>query len=96
MAEEISDWSARLSEWRISGKSGAVWCRDNGIGYYQFQYWQKKLRKASQPALKTGQFVPLKVASTSLRLECNGIYLHVSSGFDPALLRQLISVLKGS
>jgi len=95
MAEEISDWPAKLSEWRMSGKSGSAWCRDNGISYYQFQYWQKKQRRASQ-LVKTGQFVPLKVASTSLRIECNGIYLHVSCGFDPALLRDVVSVLKES
>jgi hypothetical protein len=95
MAEDTLDWSARLSAWRLSGKSGAAWCRDNAIGYYQFQYWLKKLRRVEQHE-KTGQFVPLKVASTPLHIECNGIYLHVSSGFDPVLLRQVMSVLKES
>ena len=94
MAEETPDWSARLSAWHISGKSGAAWCRDNCIGYYQFQYWRKKLRRSGQPG-KAGHFVPLKVSSTPLRLECNGIYLHVSSGFDPALLREVVLALRG-
>jgi hypothetical protein len=95
MAEETPDWSARLSAWRMSGKSGLAWCRDNAISYYQFQYWQKKLRR-SGPLAKSGQFVPLKIASTSLRIECNGVYLHVSPGFDPALLREVVSVLRES
>jgi len=95
MAEDTPDWSARLSAWRVSGKSGAAWCRDNAIGYYQFKYWQKKLRRPVQHG-KSGQFVPLKIASTPLRIECNGVYLHVSSGFDPALLQDVVSVLRES
>jgi hypothetical protein len=95
MADDTPDWSVRLSAWRMSGKSGTAWCRDNAISYYQFQYWQKKLRRSGQLA-KPGQFVPLKIASTFLRIECNGIYLHVSPGFDPALLRDVVSVLRES
>ena len=95
MAENTPDWSAQLSAWRISGKSGLAWCRDNAISYYQFKYWQKKLRGPVQHG-KSGQFVPLKVASTPLRIECNGVDLYVSSGFDPVLLREVVSVLRKS
>ena len=95
MAEDTPDWSARLSAWRTSGKSGAAWCRDNAIGYYQFKYWQKKLLRPVKQR-KSGQFVPLKIAATPLHIECNGVYLHISSGFDPALLREVVSVLRES
>lgn len=95
MMENTPDWSARLSAWDISGKSALAWCRDNDISYDQFKYWQKKLRQAGAQK-KPGQFVPLKIAATALRIECNGIYLHVSSGFDPALLSQVVSVLRAS
>ncbi len=95
MAEDTPDWSARLSEWRISGKSGSAWCRDNAISYYQFKYWQKKLRPSGQQR-KLGRFVPLKIATTPLRIECNGVYLHISPGFDPMLLRDIVSVLRES
>jgi hypothetical protein len=93
MADNTPDWSARIAAWRASGKSGAAWCRDNGIGYYQFQYWRDKLRQ-SKRHVKAGHFVPIKVAATALRIECNGIYLHVSSGFDPVLLREVVSALR--
>lgn len=95
MAENTPDWSARLSAWRISGKSGLAWCRDNAINYDQFKYWQKKLQRVGHHG-KSGQFVPLKIAFTSLRIECNGAYLHVSPGFDPVLLREVVSVLRES
>lgn len=90
MTETTLDWSARISAWRASGKSGAAWCRDNGIGYYQFQYWKDKLRQSGQ----TGQFIPIKVASPPLRIECNGVWLHVSPGFDPVLLREVVTAMR--
>lgn len=95
MVENNHAWSARLSAWRISGKSGLAWCRDNAISYDQFKYWQKKLQRVEQHR-KAGQFVPLKMTSTPLRIECNGVNLHVSAGFDPALLREVVSVLRES
>ena len=93
MTEETPDWSARLTAWRISGKSGLAWCRDNAISYDQFKYWQKKLQPPV-PRGMSGQFVPLNIVSTPLRIECNGVYLHVLSGFDPALLREVVSALR--
>jgi hypothetical protein len=95
MTEETADWSARLSAWRLSGKSGAAWCRDNGIGYYQFIYWRDKLQQ-SRRRVKTGHFVPLTLAATPVRLECNGVFLQVTSGFDPVLLREIVSALRAS
>lgn len=93
MMESTPDWSTRLSAWQSSGKNGAAWCRDNGIGYYQFLYWRDKLLHSGKHK-KSGRFVPLKITSPSLRIECNGTYLHVSSGFDPVLLREVVSALR--
>ena len=93
MAHDRSNWSDRLAAWQTSGKTGAAWCRDNGIGYYQFQYWRDKLRR-TKPGASVGQFVPLTIVAPPLRLECNGVLLHVASGFDPNLLREVISVLR--
>jgi len=93
MMQDRTNWPDRLAAWRHSGKTGAAWCRDNGIGYYQFQYWRDKLRR-SEVGEHSGHFVPLTVTATPLRLEYNGVSLHVSSGFDPNLLRDVISALK--
>ncbi len=92
MIHDSSNWPDRLAAWRQSGKTGAAWCRDNGIGYYQFQYWRDKLRPEAEE--RSGHFVPFTVTATPLRLEYNGVYLHVSSGFDPNLLRDVISALR--
>ena len=93
MAQDRPHWPDRLAAWRMSGKTGAAWCHDNGIGYYQFQYWRDKLRRAEHGE-PTGHFVPLTVTATPLRLECNGVYLQVSARFDPNLLREVIAALR--
>ena len=93
MIQDRPNWPDRLAAWRLSGKTGAAWCRDNGIGYYQFQYWQDKLCR-SEAGERSGHFVPLTIAAPPLRLEYNGVCLQVSSGFDPNLLRDVIAALR--
>ena len=93
MQKTTHDWPAMISAWRCSGKSGAEWCRENSIGYDQFQYWLKKLERTGQKE-QSGKFVALKLPAKPLLLECGGAYLHVSSGFDPVLLREVVSALK--
>lgn len=93
MSEATTDWSARISAWRLSGQSRTSWCRDHGISYDQFQYWRKKLERTGQKE-QIGKFVALKLPAKPLLIECNGTYLHIPSGFDPVLLREVISALK--
>ncbi len=86
------EWSAKISAWRESGLSVAAWCRDNAEGYHRFLYWRKRLAVPEQHQL--GSFVELELAPPPLALECNGVYVHVSSGFDASLLGEVLTVLK--
>ena len=36
-------WRNRVMECRNSGKSVAVWCKENGINIKTYYYWQKKV-----------------------------------------------------
>ena len=77
-----------------SGLSIAAWCRENVEGYHRFLYWRQRLQELEHG--KSGSFVPLHVATTPILLECNGIYVHISPGFDAGLLKDLLSFLKKS
>ena len=85
-------WTAQSGVLTLHAR-GAAWCRDNGIGYYQFLYWRDKLQRPVRQG-KTGHFIPLSVAATPVRLECNGVSLLVSPGFDPLLLQDIVSALR--
>jgi len=86
------EWSEKISAWRASGLSVAAWCRDHVINYHRFLYWRKRL---AMPAIaQPGRFVELEFAAPPLALSCNGVYVHVASGFDENLLSEVLAVLK--
>lgn len=69
--------------------SMAAWCRENSESYYRFQYWRKRVA-ASAP----GKFLELTPPAAPISLECNGVLVHVSKGFDHGLLADILSVLQ--
>jgi len=87
-----SEWTAKIAVWRQSGMSIAAWCRDNAEGYHRFLYWRKRLQSPQVP--EPGRFVELSLASSPISLECNGVLVHVSPGFDARLLEDILSLLK--
>ncbi|MFA4837633.1 MAG: hypothetical protein WC749_16405 [Dehalococcoidia bacterium] len=89
-----SEWATKITAWRNSGLSIAAWCRENVEGYHRFLYWRQRLQELEHG--KSGSFVPLHVATTPILLECNGIYVHISPGFDAGLLKDVLSFLKKS
>lgn len=48
-----------ISKWESSGLPKSVFCREQKISYYRFNYWQRLNKKASNQ--EAGKFVPLKV-----------------------------------
>ena len=86
------EWSEKIAAWRDSGLSIAAWCREHTENYHRFLYWQKRL---SMPMIQQpGRFVELELAVSPLALSCNGVDVHVSSGFDAHLLGEVLTVLK--
>jgi len=84
-------WSEKIVAWRDSDLSVAAWCREYSEGYHRFLYWRKRLAPEQQVI---GRFVEVKIAIPPLALSCNGVYVHVASGFDTELLSGVLSVLK--
>ena len=85
-------WSEKFSAWRDSGLSAAAWCRESSENYHQFLYWRKRLAPEQQ---RVGKFVEVELTAPPLALSCNGVYVHVSSGFDARLLSEILTTLKG-
>ena len=83
------EWSAKIIAWQHSGMTLAGWCRENSENYHRVLYWRKRLA-APDP----GRFLELTVPAAPISLECNGVLIHVSKGFDCGLLADLLSVLK--
>ena len=49
-------WRGRVMECRNSGKTIAVWCRENGINIKTYYFWQKRVwDKETQTLIQSGQ-----------------------------------------
>ena len=49
-------WRGRVMECRNSGKSVAVWCKENGINIKTYYHWQKQVwDKESRAMIPSGQ-----------------------------------------
>lgn len=95
MSHHTTKWQAKLADWRRSGLSIAAWCRKNAVSYQTFLYWRRRLDDRRPDA--AGTFLQLCVPADPepIALECNGIFVHVPMGFDPRLLREILTLLKG-
>ena len=89
-AASTQEWSSKVAAWQRSGMSVSAWCRENSESYYRFLYWRKRVTESA-----SGQFMELTVPAAPISLECNGVFVHVSKGFDPGFLADILSVLKG-
>ena len=83
------EWPAKIAAWQRSGLSLAEWCRENSESYHRFLYWRKRLVPPDP-----GRFLELTLPAAPISLECSGILIHVSKGFDSGLLTEILSVLK--
>ena len=89
MTDVQQQWTDKIAGWRTSGLSIAAWCRDHDESYSRFLYWRRQLEPE-----RDGRFVELAVQPAGLNLSCNGLTLQLERGFDPDLLRDVLSVLK--
>ncbi|MBS09710.1 MAG: IS66 family insertion sequence hypothetical protein [Alteromonas sp.] len=66
MNEREQNWQSVVDAWQSSHLSGAAFCREHGLVYHQFQYWQQKLRDSESGdkacGAQTHQLVPVQVA----------------------------------
>lgn len=87
-----TEWHNKIADWQRSGLSMSAWCRNTGESYDRFVYWRNRLRAAApQPA---GKFLPVIAVPAAITLECCGICVRVTTGFDRHLLRDILSLLR--
>jgi transposase-like protein len=108
--ERAAEWRRRFDDQRSSGLTVSAWCHQNGITKNAFYDWRKRLSKTPAPSaprfislavapptrgyqLERGADAPTQVPS-SLTLRIGRATVEVASGFDPALLADVLSILE--
>ena len=67
MADRATVWRERLVAWRAGDLSAAAFCRQHGLAYATFGYWQRKLRAEGRGLVPV--LVDAPAASPGLSLE---------------------------
>ena len=100
-------WQARVAEYDSSGLTMREWCRRNGFRDGQLRYWLKKARDAGNGRSQSWACVELVDDGTSgsrepsgcaagepgLSVRVGAATIEVRSGFDSALLSELLRVV---
>lgn len=98
--KRVAYWQKLIKAHHQSSLSVSDFCRDHRINSQRFYLWRKRFNSQSTaPAI--GAFLELVPSSrngeSGIRLRvAQGLSIEMDCGFDPATLRQVISVVKGS
>lgn len=92
-------WQENLAQWQASGKSAAMWCKEQEISFNNFCYWKNKLKKSSNNSeFNKNDFVEISDKpqdSSGIIIECQGVNIHLSKNFDPKTLMSCLYTLRG-
>ncbi len=92
-------WKTHIERWEQSGQTQVAYCREHNLIPHQFTYWKKRFFRVdadiSFVPLRFSRNLPAAVTGSTFNLFTqNGFKIEVGSGFDPAALKHLISVVQ--
>ena len=102
LEQKRSYWKQQIEQWQKTGLSQAEYCRRNNLKHHQLVYWKKRYLKAETEV----SFVPVQLealldipapadqASLTVIID-NQFKVEIAAGFDPQLLRQVVTALRG-
>ena len=94
-SEQRQYWEDQLETFKKSGMTAKQWCQENEINIHRFNYWKRKCSAvmASTPT----HWLPIDMQpeqeSDALILRINDVSIEVRQGFDPGLLRLVVTTL---
>ena len=100
--EELAEvWRKRLDDFAQSGLNVRKWCERQGFSKNQYTYWRRRLANSSIVAADGTAWLPVQVlpdsltptSSAHLTVRIAGAEIDLSAGFDPSLLRAIVTAL---
>lgn len=94
-----STWAKRVSAWRASGQTAAAFAAGRGFAGSTLKWWASHLGRRSPELVRVVTTRPPAPGSArastgaSVELEVGGVRVCVRSGFDRALLGEVLDVL---
>ena len=91
-SEKQLEWEEKFSKQRESGLSIDRWCRENQVPPHAYYYWKERL--FPKPPSSRLSFTELSNAKeTGITIEYRNLRIRLDKHFDPAVLKQCLSVL---
>ncbi len=92
--ERKLQWKKKILEQRSSGLSIPSWCRQNGVAFQNFHYWQKTL--FPNDSITHTSFVQIedKRPKPAIILSYKEYSIHLTEHFDSSTLKPCLEVLK--
>ena len=95
-------WKQQIEQWQQTGLSQAEYCRRNNLKHHQLVYWKRRyLKTQTEVSFAAVQLedlldIPVSADQASLAVVIDHHFkVEIKEGFDPKLLRQVITVLRG-
>jgi hypothetical protein len=101
MTETEAKWAARVERWRASGNTAPEFARGQGFESSTLRYWASRLKRLPPSLAKPVprvrmvrvRWTPPAVMAAPLVVGIGAARVEVRSGFDRALLRQVVEAL---
>lgn len=90
-------WNNHIEEWTASGLTQVEYCRLHGISIKSFEYWKRKSKNTSAPALVEVPLpksfsIPLSYPQLCLVIGRN-YRIEIGKGFDSEDLERVVRIL---
>jgi hypothetical protein len=99
MEENVQEiWTARIRAYQASGQTMKAWSAEHNVTLHQLKYWLYKAQRQDQ-VVSPPTFRPVTIATpksspiASLQIQVGIAQIHVQSGFEPGLLRDVVAAL---
>lgn len=102
MTKTEATWAERVRAWRASGQTAWEFAQGRGFEASTLRYWASRLRRdgldapPKTPRVRLLRVTPAPAAAPSLVVAVGAAQIEVRTGFDRALLRDVIDALGGS
>lgn len=93
-SERLLEWSEKIKDQKLSGKSVAVWCTEQNISHNTFQYWKKRIKPALPQKPSKSSFFEIPEDNFQVEVSIAGVKLAISKDFDRTALTNFLSLLK--
>jgi transposase len=91
---DAKTWSNRVTEWRASGESAAAFAAGRGFAPSTLRWWASRLSRGEVELVRVVTSPPATPRESAITIELAGARVLVTSGFDRALLADVLAVLR--